>query len=36
VKELVVNVYANADDRFLMVKNLSADAEGSCEIEKVE
>jgi hypothetical protein len=36
VKEYIINVYANADDHFLMVKNLSTTEEGSVEIEKVD
>ena len=35
VKEFDINEYANVDDRFLMLKNLSNDTEGSCEIEKL-
>jgi hypothetical protein len=36
VKEFFINVYANADDRYLMVKNLHDTEEGSVEIEKVD
>jgi hypothetical protein len=35
VKQFVINVYANADDRYLMVQNLSDTDEGSVEIEKL-
>lgn len=35
VKEFFINVYANADDHFMMVKNLSDAEEGSVEIEKL-
>jgi hypothetical protein len=35
VKEFVVSTYANANDRFMMIQNLSDAVEGSVEIEKV-
>lgn len=35
VKEFIISVYANADDHFMMVKNLSTTEEGSVEIEKL-
>jgi hypothetical protein len=35
VKEFLISAYANTEDRYLMVKNLSETEEGSVEIEKV-
>ncbi len=35
-KDFLVSDYANAGDRFLMIKNLSDSEEGSVEIEKVD
>lgn len=35
VKEFVISDYANVDDRYMMVKNLSETEEGSVEIEKI-
>lgn len=35
VIEFLVSKYANANDRFMMIKNLSGSTEGSVEIEKV-
>jgi hypothetical protein len=35
VTEFLVSKYANAGDRFMMIRNLSDSTEGSVEIEKV-